>query len=54
MKKSIIFGRIKLEADEGKVITDGTNYYNMILLLEGESDEGYSEIDAADVPKEDN
>ena len=34
----------KLTADEGKVLTDGTNFSKSVLLMEGEDPEKYSEI----------
>ena len=33
-----------LEADEGMVLTDGTNYCSSVLLRKGETAEGWSEI----------
>ena len=33
-----------LEADEGMVLTDGTNYCSSVLLRKGETSEGWSEI----------
>ena len=33
-----------LKADEGMVLTDGTNYCSSVLLREGQTEEGWSEI----------
>lgn len=33
-----------LEADEGMVLTDGTNYCSSVLLRKGQTAEGWSEI----------
>jgi hypothetical protein len=33
-----------LEADDGMVLTDGTNYCSSVLLRKGETAEGWSEI----------
>lgn len=33
-----------LEADEGMVLTDGTNYCSSVLLRKGETSDGWSEI----------
>lgn len=33
-----------LEADEGMVLTDGTNYCSSVLLRKGETADGWSEI----------
>lgn len=33
-----------IEADEGMVLTDGTNYCSSVLLRKGETSEGWSEI----------
>lgn len=33
-----------LEADDGTVLTDGTNYCSSVLLRKGETSEGWSEI----------
>lgn len=37
-----------LEADEGMVLTDGTNYCSSVLLRKGETSEGWSEITQAE------
>jgi hypothetical protein len=37
-----------LEADEGMVLTDGTNYCSSVLLRKGETAEGWSEITQAE------
>lgn len=33
-----------LEADDGMVLTDGTNYCSSVLLRKGETSDGWSEI----------
>jgi hypothetical protein len=33
-----------LEADEGMVLTDGTNYCSSVLLRKGQTADGWSEI----------
>lgn len=33
-----------LEADDGMVLTDGTNYCSSVLLRKGQTAEGWSEI----------
>ena len=48
MKKSIINNRIVLEADEGKVITDGNELYSSKLYL----GDGISEDDLYEIPIE--
>ena len=37
-----------LEADEGMVLTDGTNYCSSVLLRKGQTAEGWSEITQAE------
>lgn len=37
-----------IEADEGMVLTDGTNYCSSVLLRKGETSEGWSEITQAE------
>lgn len=39
---------IMIEADEGMVLTDGTNYCSSVLLRKGETAEGWSEITQAE------
>ena len=52
MKRYMDLNPRMLEADEGKTLTDGETYSQVVYLGKNESVDNWQEIDQADVPQE--